>query len=299
MAYQYFTLSGPSIRLLALLPGRADDLLRGEVFEAGLSSNPNIRPSYEALSYAWGDQANTRPLCVVQPDGSFGGTLSLAPNLHSALHRLRLEHSRRIIWCDLISINQADLKEREQQILRMADIYRQARRVVVWLEAEADESALAIKAIEYTGLQIQIQPEVRTWRPIPNADPKFSRESQETPHSQQELQAIQKLVARPWFKRLWVRQEVTLARSAVVTAGDRQVSWTHLISAAAFLDTFIRLRGKTDSAFGRDLFNLVEFGSSWTSFMLAGHANVPKTTTGCGNPLVGTTLTEIASQYRH
>lgn len=142
----------------------------------------------------------------------------------------------------------------------MTDIYRKAQRVVIWLGPEADKSALAMKAIEYTGSQIQIKPKLRTWRPVQNADPKFSRESQEIPHSQRELEAIQKLVARSWFKRLWVRQEVTLAREAVVIAGNCTVSWTHLISAGAFLDTFIRLRQNSDPAFRRDLLNLVEFG---------------------------------------
>ncbi|KAH7000594.1 heterokaryon incompatibility protein-domain-containing protein [Ilyonectria destructans] len=232
MAYQYLTLSDSKIRLLALLPGRLDDPLRSEIFEAEFSSNPDISPRYEALSYAWGHQANTQPLYIIRPDGSFSGTIDFAPNIHSALHHLHLEASRRIIWCDLISINQVDLKEQENEILRMADIYRKAQRVVIWLGPKADKSALAIKAIEYA----------------------------EIPHSQQELEAIQKLVARSWFKRLWVRQEVTLARSAVVIVGDRKVSWTHLISAAAFLDTFIRLRRNSDPTFGRDLLNLVEFG---------------------------------------
>lgn len=260
MAYHYLTLSDSRIRLLALLPGRFGDPLHGEIFEAEFSSDLDISPSYEALSYVWGDQANPQPLYIVQPEGSSNGTMSLGPNLHSALQHLRLEHSRRIIWCDLISINQADLKERAREIVRMADIYRKARRVVIWLGREADDSALAMKAIEYTGSQVQIQPELRKWRPIQNADPKISWESQELPHSHQELQALQKLVARSWFKRLWVRQEVTLARSPVVIVGDHMVSWTHLVSAAAFLDTFIRYRGNTGTTFGRDIYNLCEFG---------------------------------------
>lgn len=122
MAYQYLTISDSKIKLLALLPGRLDDPLRGEIFEAEFSSHPDISPRYEALSYAWGHQANMQPLYIVRPDGSFSGTIDRAPNLRSALHHLRLKGSRRIIWCDLISINQVDLKEREKEILRMVDI---------------------------------------------------------------------------------------------------------------------------------------------------------------------------------
>ncbi len=260
MAYQYATLSTSKFRLLALLPGRFDDPLRGELFEAEFSSDVDIEPAYEALSYVWGDQANSLPLYVVQPEGSLNGTIDLGPNLYSALQHLRLEHSRRTIWCDSISINQVNLEERAQEIARMADIYRKALRVVVWLGPEADGSARAMKAIEYAGSQIQIQPMHRTWKPKQNANPKLSRGSQNIPLSPQELQAIQSLIARSWFRRLWVRQEITLARSSVVMAGNRKVSWTHLISATAFLDTFIRLKGNASTDFGRDLSNLVEFG---------------------------------------
>jgi len=105
----------------------------------------------------------------------------------------------------------------------------------------------------------QIELKLRTWKPIQNADPKFWC-GQDIPYSQQELQAIQKLVAHSWFKRLGVRQEVTLAKSSIVIAGDHQIPWIHLISAAAFLDSFIRLRGNTGTDFRRNLFNALEFG---------------------------------------
>jgi hypothetical protein len=260
MTYQYSTLSNSRIRLLILLPGRFDDPLYGEIIEIEFSSDLDIIHSYEALSYVWGDQANSQPIHIVSSEGSLSSAMNLGPNLHSALHHLRLGQSRRTIWCDFICINQANLKERAQEVTRMAEIYGNARRVVVWLGLEADESALAIKMIEYTGSQIRIEPELRAWKPIPNADPKFKREDQNLPYTPQELRAIQKLVARSWFKRLWVRQEATLAKSSIVVAGDHEVSWTHLVSAAAFLDGFIRLRGHTDVRFGRDLFNIFEFG---------------------------------------
>lgn len=97
MVYQYFALSDSRIRLLALLPGRLGDPLRGEIFEAEFFFNPDISPYYEALSYACGDQSNTQPLSIVQPDSSSVSTIDLTPNLHSALHHLRLKRSRRII----------------------------------------------------------------------------------------------------------------------------------------------------------------------------------------------------------
>jgi hypothetical protein len=260
MAYRYQKLSEGGIRLVNLLPGRFDDSLQCQISEIELSSNLGIRYSYEALSYVWGDQSNAKPLYIVHADGSPSGKLALGPNLYSALLHMRFKDSSRTIWCDLISINQVDLEERSQQIVRMGEIYRKARRVVVWLGPEADESRIAMNAIRYTGAQIQIMPKRRTWQPRLCADPRFTWEAQQVPLSKAELQAIHMLIQRDWFKRLWVRQEVTLAKSPLVMVGAQTVTWEQLISTAAFLDEFIRLRGNNNPAFGRDLFNLLEFG---------------------------------------
>ncbi|KAI0975120.1 heterokaryon incompatibility protein-domain-containing protein [Xylaria arbuscula] len=261
MPYQYEPLLDSRIRLLALLPGQLDEPLRGELFEAEFCSVVK-NSSYEALSYVWGDKADSRPLFII---GS---------NLHSALRHLRLDNSKRIIWCDIICINQLDTKERAREILRMADIYRTALAVLIWLGPESDDSALAMEAIEYAGAQIHIEPKLRMWWPIQDADPRFAPGGQEVPFSDREMQAIKRLIARSWFKRLWVRQEVTLASSAVVICGTQRVSWKHFIAAAAFLDTFIRLGGTTDAPFGRDLYNLFEFAclKSYENIMDIFHA---------------------------
>jgi hypothetical protein len=260
VVYQYSKLSDVGIRLLALLPGRSHDPLRALILDAELPHEQSRIPAYEALSYACGDQSNPQPLYTVQPGDIADITIDVGQNLYSALKRLRLQRSQRIIWCDCVCINQVDLEERAQQIIRMADIFSKAQGVVVWLGAEAENSAIAMTAIEHTGSQIQIEPKRRTWKPKRNADPRFAWEAQEIPYSQLELKAIQNLFGRSWFKRLWVRQEVTLAKSTVVVAGNREVTWADLVSTAAFLDEFIRLRGNRGSEFGRDTFNLVEFG---------------------------------------
>jgi len=121
-----------------------------------------------------------------------------------------------------------------------------------------------MRAMRYTARQVRANPVKRTWRPNPGADPGFSwgaqRDPSGCPYSPAELEALQKLVARSWFKRLWTRQEVTLAKSAVVVAGDDTIPWPDLISAGFFIDSLVRLRGRGDASFGRDLFNLYELG---------------------------------------
>ncbi|KAH8708475.1 hypothetical protein GQ44DRAFT_462249 [Phaeosphaeriaceae sp. PMI808] len=97
MTYRCQDLSERSIRLLSLLPGRSEDPIRCLIFEASLSSNPDICPAYEALSYIWDDHSNPQSLRVVLVDGRNGGRLDLGLNLYSALLHLRLEDLSRIM----------------------------------------------------------------------------------------------------------------------------------------------------------------------------------------------------------
>lgn len=48
----------------------------------------------------------------------------------------------------------------------------------------------------------------------------------------EEIEALVHLLLRPWFRRLWIRQEIQLASSAaVMTCGHRQVAWSVFLRA--------------------------------------------------------------------
>ncbi|KAF2433739.1 HET-domain-containing protein, partial [Tothia fuscella] len=156
------------IRLLRLSPLPEELKVTLEVFPI-LSL-----PPYEALSYAWGKDAFSESLEIDS------GTMALTPHLFEGVRQLRASLGCTTLWIDAICINQADSKEKEGQIPLMAEIYSQAKRVVVWLGAEADGSDHAM-----TGIPVL-------------SDPSWSR--------------LANLVQRPWFRRLWVVQEVVLAK---------------------------------------------------------------------------------------
>lgn len=96
---------------------------------------------YHALSYTWGDEKNPGSIICN------GVRLSVTSNLASALHCLLKRGEKNNIpmsfWIDAICINQDDKSERENQVILMGDIYRQAAEVIVWLGPTADNSALA------------------------------------------------------------------------------------------------------------------------------------------------------------
>ncbi|KAK3114527.1 hypothetical protein LTR53_007058 [Teratosphaeriaceae sp. CCFEE 6253] len=83
---------------------------------------------YEALSYTWG--RTTRDEAIELRPGTL---LPITDNLAQALYRMRYLVQARVLWVDALCIDQSSLEERSEQVAYMADIYRRAWRVTVWL----------------------------------------------------------------------------------------------------------------------------------------------------------------------
>ena len=167
-----------SIRLLRLMPNENDTAnIRCELFEYALRESDKATHPYEALSYVWGNSDKRQPIFIENQ------CLAVTLNLHAALLRLRDHDIPRIIWVDAVCINQEDTQEKEHQIQSMAKIYGKASRVIVWLGERADDSDVALEAIRAAGNPTNI--------------------------SDREMiqQAILPLLQRPWFQRIWVRQQ--------------------------------------------------------------------------------------------
>ena len=97
----------------------------------------NVIP-YEALSYTWGSCEMTD--YVIVDKRSFWITKSL----NAALRALRYTTEDRWLWVDAICINQEDIPERSQEVLRMMSIYRMSEHVIVWIGEPSEDSGVAI-----------------------------------------------------------------------------------------------------------------------------------------------------------
>ena len=154
--------------------------------------------------------------------------LKVHANLACALRHLRYERLPRVMWIDAICINQDDVDERGQQVQRMADIYRQASRVVVWLGPEGSNSDLAISTLTYLSQQVEITKDAFVVPTPEPAHPDWYDSRTELPYNSRTWEAITHLAERDWFKRLWVVQEIRLANHrAVLVCGDSSILWAH------------------------------------------------------------------------
>ncbi|KAJ4310661.1 hypothetical protein N0V94_008334 [Neodidymelliopsis sp. IMI 364377] len=108
-----------NICLLNLLPGNLDDPIRCTIRVVSLDQYP----SYEAVSYVWGDPKEEKEIEVSDRD------IPVTKSLWAGLQRLRYPTEERTLWIDQLCINQWDKKEKARQVALMRDIYKQCTRM--------------------------------------------------------------------------------------------------------------------------------------------------------------------------
>ena len=117
-----------SIRLLRIYPSH--DFGDRLVLELEASDLTNA-PSYDALSYTWGDEiGNSERTCSIQCN--HGTEMWITKNCETAIRRLRLPKKERLIWVDAVCIDQISNIERTHQVSIMSKIYKSARHIMVY-----------------------------------------------------------------------------------------------------------------------------------------------------------------------
>ncbi|KAF2115919.1 hypothetical protein BDV96DRAFT_574828 [Lophiotrema nucula] len=172
---------------------------------------PLIKPrftwgDYICLSYVWGDEQERE--CITLD----GQVFSVTKNLYMALQRWIktpevLRHGLKL-WVDAISINQADLSERAQEVLRIGEIYSSALCVRAWIGQLTPELAPHL-------------PTVRAWLDNSSSDRGSGRTSVPNSRVQQALWTLlTSLSSEKYWKRVWIMQEISLASSLVFWFGE-------------------------------------------------------------------------------
>lgn len=208
--YIYRSFSETSrIRVLALLPNTFESDVQITLREEDLLSE-SITP-YTALSYTWGSREDPTRIYVNQPDhgSETYGALDVTRNLYEALKHLRHEHESRDFRIDAICIDQGDLLERASQVKLMTDIYVKAQDTVVWLGPASDKSSFAMNKLRQWDQSLHTgDPATTKYFNIDGKTIEFDSRRVlirlDTPDSR----AINALIHRDWFNRLWIRQEI-------------------------------------------------------------------------------------------
>jgi ankyrin repeat protein len=215
--YQPINLNEPGVRLLRLFRGSPTDDIQCGLFEAWINQSKDGMP-YEALSYTWGSIEKAAQITVN------GSTMRVTSNLYAALQHLRFEGEDRLLWIDAICIDQDNMAERIHQVQHMKYIYKAAECVVVWLGEGTEESDLVMDSMkrlqDYT---IQVEGDWRhsaqIWMHVQAGLGDIDMHQIDKWRKGMEL-----MLRRPWFRRIWILQEIANARVATVYCGKKSIS---------------------------------------------------------------------------
>lgn len=269
-------------------------------------------PIYYALSYNWGNPQKTHTILLDEQE------FAVTKNLHEALREIRSWSGSINVWIDQISLNQEDVVEKNQEVLRMLDIYRGARHVIVWIgsatertpdaidclkelshlqQIEDSEKLVAIflswcmwasyyagmlftplgtaisfietrdiktciwfatrigltgKLFEYVsgGRSVRIplwglfaRPinlfmywvVIKRWWYIYKASREYYEQGSRPTDAA--VDALKDFFSRPWFRRIWIVQEISVAREATVLCGSYALEWKVVVQATRRMES--------------------------------------------------------------
>ncbi|KAL9105468.1 MAG: hypothetical protein Q9187_008707, partial [Circinaria calcarea] len=203
------------IRLVIIEPGLDSDPIRCRLPHTVLGKD-NLE--YEALSYCWGDISGKDSSKILLD----GQTFPIFRNLANALRRMRLRELERLFWIDAICINQRDARERGKQVHLMHRIYAEALQTAIWLGDEYEDSGSAMRFVEKLALHVE---SLDTDCQVGRADLTSWKAVYENPQHYALWIALYHLMCRPWWKRVWVIQEIIAATLATIYCGTESISW--------------------------------------------------------------------------
>ncbi|KAF2965914.1 hypothetical protein GQX73_g7663 [Xylaria multiplex] len=251
--------AGDALRLITLKAGEFFDPLQGDLVSIAFSARPEYLALSYTWGDPTSDQLKLPAAFVKLADVDYSGyqepekcyreaTLALnghefpiTHNLALALRYLRSESHPLTLWVDAICINQVDIDERNSQVALMALIYSRATAVVTWLGLNASEVLGALKTFDQDGgiqgamamrdvYRLGNSKELAAWFAEYKASSSGAASRNLPEFRAAEEEALQRIaevnghgdtmvMATNYWQRVWVVQEVCLARKVLFVYG--------------------------------------------------------------------------------
>ncbi|KAK5055385.1 hypothetical protein LTR84_013135 [Exophiala bonariae] len=177
---------------------------------------------FMAISYVWGEAETMRSVLL-------GGVrVEIRPNLFQILQLARYSETSAVeiaLWVDALCINQEDKLERGGQVRLMRSIYSQAQVVLSCLGSHSDDSELVFDLLERYSSRDGTESANETFKAFLGS-----------PDSENHWVALTAFLARPYWSRLWIMQEVILSSRVSLLCGTDIGSWRVLAQLLSYLD---------------------------------------------------------------
>jgi hypothetical protein len=226
------------IRVISIIPEQ-DGPLKCCLKQVNLQANPT--PEYRALSYTWGPPSpvqeifvNDRPLLVRH--NLFNFLQAFRAYLLKLQSRSSDGNEIQWVWIDQICIDQSAIDERNHQVRMMADIYKRASRVYVWL-GRFDEIAEAVMEALKRHRRERIYDSYHVhWLERKVSHERIEEQKNNITAATNDRNwtkaltgpALQHFFGNPYWTRLWIVQEIMLAKDILIMCGKTLLPWKDL-----------------------------------------------------------------------
>ncbi|KAK1753958.1 heterokaryon incompatibility protein-domain-containing protein [Echria macrotheca] len=206
---------------------------------------------YEALSYVWGNQTSKEQIKCN------GRLMHIGSNLLEALSEQARRQPTALLWADAICINQNDDNEKTSQVRMMRDIYDNSHQVIIWLGKEqqpGDREGFELAERLYQkcdGATYNMSATTYDFHDFDcesNGVPKAS-------YCDPDWTALFNILSHPWFSRIWVVQELLVAKTSIMRRGSldldtRIILWNtlHIARHRNLYEAFNAFKGSPASS---------------------------------------------------
>ena len=171
--------------------------------------NLDSAPPYRALSYTWGIKSSDADVVILDNQ-----VFATPKTLSRFFATKRSKASRESwLWVDQISIDQDETDERSKQVSIMAEVYRRADEVVVWLDGLSQETCQVFN-IEVDSLPQKL-----------NAH-----------RSKRILGATVELFRHRYWSRIWTVQEMLFAKQISIVYGSGSITFDQVQRVLEFCE---------------------------------------------------------------
>lgn len=210
-SFQYDGLdrSQREIRLIKLSPFRRDGHIECKIVKTTLPAR------YHALSYTWGSNVKTHQITMTSPGTKTRASLGITANLYDFLQQMVSARFTQMLWIDSICIDQNNTAERGHQVQLMGDLYRGAEQVFLWLGTDT--------RIAHFLQRIKQSPDARfSYSPLTGlvANESLNSLLQDSTF----LDSCNAIQEHSYWSRVWVKQEIVLAKSVEVVCAETSLS---------------------------------------------------------------------------
>ena len=209
----YQPLGEDEIRLVKIHRGDTKDPIRCTVFSVIKGASPD----YQALSYIWGDEGNTKTIELNNQ------SWKISCNLDAAIIQLRREGNDVLVWIDALAINQSDIKERNAQTKKMRDIYASATKTMISLTTvESIEGNNMVYLLKFFEM-------MENWVYFGSRDISCFKTMMDSETKLFLLVAMLYCVELPYWKRVWVIQEIMYSRDVEILFAGLTVAYDKFV----------------------------------------------------------------------